>query len=135
MSLRIVIDTNVYVSRLLREQSTPGQAVKRAWNEALTLVSTATLDELRAVLLRPKLAPYIQPGSREPYLVQVSEIAELISISHTIHACRDSKDDKFLEVAVDGRADLIVTGDRDLLDLHPFRGIAILTPAEYLEHA
>lgn len=50
-----------------------------------------------------------------------------------IRACRDPKDDKFLELAIDGRADAIVTGDQDLLVLHPFRGIAVLTPAEYLE--
>ena len=50
----------------------------------------------------------------------------------SIRACRDPKDDKFLEVAVHGSADVIVTGDSDLLDLHPFRGIAILTPADYL---
>jgi predicted nucleic acid-binding protein len=52
-----------------------------------------------------------------------------------IRACRDPKDDKFLEVAVHGRTDAIVTGDEDLLDLNPFRGVAILTPAEYLERS
>jgi predicted nucleic acid-binding protein len=49
-----------------------------------------------------------------------------------VRACRDPSDDKFLEVAVNGRADLIITGDRDLLELDPFMGIAILTPAAYL---
>jgi predicted nucleic acid-binding protein len=56
-----------------------------------------------------------------------------VTILSPVRACRDPRDDKFLEVAVHGRADAIVTGDRDLLDLNPFRGIAILTPAEYLE--
>ncbi len=51
----------------------------------------------------------------------------------TIRVCRDSRDDKFLELAVDGRANMILTGDEDLLALHPFRGIAIHTPAQYLE--
>ena len=50
-----------------------------------------------------------------------------------IRACRNPRDDKFLELAVHGLADAIVTGDRNLLELNPFRGIAILTPAEYLE--
>jgi len=58
--------------------------------------------------------------------------AEPVEIKTRIRACRDPKDDKFLEVAVDGRADAIVTGDHDLLELHPFHGIAILTPADYL---
>jgi predicted nucleic acid-binding protein len=57
----------------------------------------------------------------------------LISIPPSIRACRDPRDDKFLEVAVHGRADLILTGDSDLLALHPFQGIAILTPAAFLE--
>jgi putative PIN family toxin of toxin-antitoxin system len=59
----------------------------------------------------------------------------MVDIPFPIHACRDPRDDKFLEVAVHGHADLIVTGDADLLALNPFQGIAILTPAEYLERA
>jgi len=133
MSRRIVIDTNVYVSRLLREASVPGQAVGRAWREATTLVSVATLEELRAVLRRRKLARYLQPAKLEPFLTQVWEIALHVPNPPPILACRDPRDDKFLEVAVHGRADLIVTGDADLLALSPFRGIAILTPAAYLE--
>jgi putative PIN family toxin of toxin-antitoxin system len=133
MSRRVVIDTNVYVSRLLREASVPGQAVGRAWREAATLVSVATLEELRAVLRRRKLARYFQPAKLEPYLEKVRSIATYVQVSTAIRACRDPRDDKFLEVAVHGRADLIVTGDADLLALSPFRGIAILTPAAYLE--
>ena len=57
---------------------------------------------------------------------------ETVSIAYPIRACRNPRDDKFLEVAVHGRADMIMTGDADLLALNPFRGIAILTPAEYL---
>ena len=63
---------------------------------------------------------------------RVASLVELIDVLQAIRASRDPKDDKFLEAAVNGRADLNVTGDRDLLDLNPFRGIAILTPAEYL---
>jgi putative PIN family toxin of toxin-antitoxin system len=133
MRRRIVIDTNVYVSRLLQPGSVPGKSVAKAWAEARTLASTATWMELRVVLGRSKFAKYIQPGSVEPFPVQVWELALHIPNSHPIRACRDPKDDKFLELAVHGQADAIVTGDRDLLVLHPFRGIAILTPREYLE--
>jgi uncharacterized protein len=58
----------------------------------------------------------------------------LIAITERIAACRDPKDDKFLELAVNGRADLIVTGDADLLALDPFRGIPIVTPAAFVRH-
>ena len=129
----VVVDTNVYVSRLLNPLSVPGRAVAKALEEDRLLVSTATLMELQVVLRRPKFAPYIPPGYVESFLEQVLSVAIPIEIHAPIRACRDPRDDKFLEVAVHGRADAIVTGDRDLLELHPFRGIAILTPAEYLE--
>ena len=60
---------------------------------------------------------------------------EAVPILYAIRVCRDPKDDKFLEVAVHGQADAIVTGDQDLLNLNPFRGIAILTPREYVERS
>ena len=61
--------------------------------------------------------------------------AELVAIAERVTACRDSTDDKFLELAVNGRADLIVTGDRDLLVLNPFRGVAIIEPAAFVQGA
>src|SRR5208337_5656550 len=133
MSKRIVIDTNVYVSRLLNPLSVPGRAVAKALEEATTLVSLATLAELKAVLGRSKLVSYIPPGSVEPFLEAVMSVAIFVEVITPIRVCRDPRDDKFLEVAVHGRADAIVTGDADLLALNPFRGIAILTPASYLE--
>ena len=133
MRQRIVIDTNVYISRALRGASVPGMAVDKVWLEATTLLSTATWAELRVVLHRAKFAPYIQASTLGPYLEKVRSLATFIQILTPIHACRDPRDDKFLEVAMHGRADAIVTGEADLLALHPFRGIAILTPAASLE--
>ena len=133
MIRRVVVDTNVYVSFLIRPESVPGRAVSMAWEQAATLVSTETWNELRVVLRRPKLAKFIRPDLLEPFLNNVWDAAELVPIPTPIRACRDPRDDKFLEVAVHGRADAIVTGDADLLALHPFRGISILTPAAYLE--
>lgn len=56
----------------------------------------------------------------------------IIDVLQAIRASRDPKDGTFLEAAVNGRADVIVTGDTDLLELNPFRGITIVTPADYL---
>jgi uncharacterized protein len=61
--------------------------------------------------------------------------AEMVAITERIVACRDPKDDKFLELAVNGHADLIVTGDADLLALNPFREISIVTPAAFVQAA
>jgi putative PIN family toxin of toxin-antitoxin system len=84
------------------------------------------------VLSRPKFDRYVTIEERQGFLRQLGEIAEVIEILTPVRACRDPRDDKFLEVAVNGAADLVVTGDADLLALHPFRGIAILTQAAYL---
>ena len=125
MSKRIVIDTNVYVSRLLNPLSVPGRAVAKALEEATTLVSLATLAELKAVLGRSKLVSYIPPGSVEPFLEAVMSVAIFVEVITPIHACRDPRDDKFLEVAVHGRADVIVTGDADLAVSGPWKRVLI----------
>lgn len=130
---RIVVDTNALISRLLLPTSVPSQAVRKAVEEAQLLVSEATLEELADVLSRAKFDPYITIEERQEFLRRLGRIAEMVPIVHVIRACRDPEDDKFLELAVNGAADLMVTGDDDLLVLHPFRGIPILTPASYLE--
>jgi predicted nucleic acid-binding protein len=61
--------------------------------------------------------------------------AEAVTITERIAACRDVTDDKFLELAVSGKADMIVSGDADLLVLNPFRGIPIVTPAAFVQGA
>jgi putative PIN family toxin of toxin-antitoxin system len=129
---RVVFDTNTLVSRLLLTDSVPAQAVRKAVNEAQLLVSDATMTELADVLARPKFDAYVSLEDRQQLLRLLGRIAEMVPVVHTIRACRDPRDDKFLELAVNGDADLIVTGDDDLLALHPFRDIPIITPAAYV---
>ena len=64
--------------------------------------------------------------------MQLAPLLEIVEVVQQVRASRDPKDDMFLEAAVNGRAEVIVTGDRDLLVLNPFRGISILTPVVYL---
>ncbi len=130
---RVVVDTNALVSRLLLPVSIPGQAVHRAVDEAQILISEATLEELADVFARAKFDPYVTIEERQDFLRLLGRIAEMVPIIHTIHACRDARDDKFLELAVNGEASLIITGDADLLDLDPFQDIPIVTPASYLD--
>jgi putative PIN family toxin of toxin-antitoxin system len=129
---RVVLDTNALVSRLLLPGSVPGEAVRKAVDAAQLLVSEATLEELTDVLGRAKFDPYVTIEDRQEFLRLLCRIAEMVPIIHTVRACRDPRDDKFLELAVNGEALLIVTGDDDLLILDPFRGIPIVTPAAYL---
>jgi putative PIN family toxin of toxin-antitoxin system len=128
---RIVADTNSLVSRLLLPESVPARAVRKAISEGQLLISDATLEELAAVLSRPKLDPYVSVEDRQEFIRVLNRVVERVEIISPVKACRDPKDDKFLEVVVNGEADLIMTGDKDLLALHPFRGMEIITPREY----
>jgi uncharacterized protein len=116
----------------LLPSSLPGLAVAHAFRTAQVLASDATMAELSDVLTRPKFDRYLTLDQRRDFLRQIQEIVVWISIRSRIRACRDARNDKFLEVAVHGEADAILTGDADLLALNPFRGIAILTPAHWL---
>ena len=129
---RIVVDTNVLVSRLLAPRSVPAQAVHRAADDGVLLLSEATTAELAEVLGRPKFDPYVSVVDRQQFLRVLLRIAIRVPIMHRVQACSDPADDKFLEVAVNGEAALVITGDADLLALRDFRGIPILTPAAYL---
>ncbi len=129
---RIVVDSNALISRLLLPDSVPGRAVNQAVDCGVLLVSEATMNELAEVLARRKLDRYISLQDRQEFLLLLGRIAEMVSINHAVRACRDPEDDKFLELAINGAATLVITGDHDLLHLHPFRGIPILSPADYL---
>jgi uncharacterized protein len=130
---RVVLDTNALISRLLSRRSMPAQAVDLAITRHRVLASEATLMELAEVLSRAKFDPYLTIGERQDFLRQFDRIAERIEVLRTIRACRDPRDDKFLELAVEGAADIVVTGDGDLLALNPFQGVAIVTPAQFLK--
>jgi putative PIN family toxin of toxin-antitoxin system len=129
---RLVLDTNVVLSALLFPGSLPNRALLRA-QASQTLASDATLLELVEVMGRARFDRYVERDLRQRLAAEYMNACETVQIFYSIRVCRDPRDDKFLEVAVHGRADLIVTGDEDLLALNPFRGIAILSPAAYLE--
>jgi uncharacterized protein len=128
--MRVVVDTNVFVSAALKRSSWPGTVVRWLDGAGALLRSGATEAQAMEVLRRPYFAAKLPPA----YLDRVQRIfsaAELVTITERVTACRDPTDDKFLELAVNGRADLIVTGDRDLLVLDPFRGLPIVTPVVF----
>lgn len=131
-SARVIIDTNVLISRLLIPRSIAAQAVSRTLQSAQLLASEATLTELADVLSRSKFDPYVSLEERQEFFRRFAQVAEIVPILTPVRACRDPTDDRFLELAVDGRATLIVTGDEDLRVLSPFRGMPIVTPAAFL---
>ena len=111
---RYVFDTNTLVSALLFARSNPGQAFSRALRRSQILLSLSTLEELAEVLQREKLDRYVTASEREDFLAALINRAVIIEPTETIRVCRDPKDDKFLELAVSGRATYIVSGDTDL---------------------
>jgi len=130
---RVVVDTNVFVSRLILPQSLPAQALRRAELKARLLISEATLYELAEVLSRTKFDRYVSLQDRKSFIQRLGQIAELVPIIQVVKECRDPNDDKFLEVALNGRADVIITGDADLLAIDPWRDVKILTPLEHVK--
>ncbi len=129
---RFVFDTNVVISAVLFNNSVPGQAFIRALNHGRILVSKALVGELSRVLGRDRFDRYVTREERDAFLSSLIRESSLIEISQTVQVCRDPEDDQILELAVNGNATYIVTGDADLLVLNPFRGIEIVTPAEFL---
>jgi len=129
---RYVFDTNVIISALFLERSVPGQAFHAALEDGEILLSRPVLKELNEVLAREKFNQYLNLEERERFIFSLLRESTFVNIKERIDACRDPKDDKFLELAVSGKAACIVTGDKDLLVLNPFRNIPIMKPAQFL---
>jgi putative PIN family toxin of toxin-antitoxin system len=130
--MRVVVDTNVLISAALKRNSTPAAAVQAVERLCVLLKSPANEQQLFEVVARPYFVPLIVRDTRT-WLRNLMSTAELVAITERIAASRDPTDDKFLELAVSGHADLIVSGDADLLALNPFRGIPIITPAAFVQ--
>ena len=129
---RIVVDTNVLISAALLPKSTSARALDRALEEFQLIQSEATLAELIDVIMRSKFVNYLDEERRSHFLFMLARVSEVIGVQTRVTECSDPKDNKFLELAIDGNAQLLVSGDSHLRDMHPFRGIAIATPGEFL---
>lgn len=133
--MRIVVDTNILARAAIQPHGTVGPVLLRLRRGDYTLLyAQPLLEELVDVLNRPRI--------RDKYRLTDQDIQTIVGLillrgeavrpQSPITACRDPRDDKFLEVAVAGRADAIVSGDGNLLALHPFEGIPVLLPAVFL---
>jgi putative PIN family toxin of toxin-antitoxin system len=130
---RVVLDTNVLISATLIAGGTPARAVDTLHaSRAVLLFSEATRLELETRLLRPKFDRYLSLQNRRAFLAQIDAISELVPIDGIPMACRDPSDDKFLETAVNGDADCLITGDHDLLVMRQVGDIPILSPQDFL---
>ncbi len=129
---RLVLDTNVFVSASLFASSIPARVLEHAFDHSRLIFTDHTQRELIATMTSAKLEKFVPVARREALLLRLAPLIELTTVWQLVRVCRDPHDDAVLEAALNGRADVVITGDKDLLALHPFSGIAIITPADYL---
>jgi putative PIN family toxin of toxin-antitoxin system len=133
---RWVVDTNVLVSAFLW-QGTPSRAIELAGEKEVQLfTSRALLDELAATLAKKKLARYVDATglAADQMLASYRRIATLVTARRLDRqVSRDADDDAVLACALAARADLVVSGDDDLLSLKSFNGIPIFTVAQAIK--
>ena len=133
--MRAVIDTGVLVSALIHRQGTTGEVLRALRDGRFSAVyATDILVEIIDVLGRSTLHNkyHIEPEDISIVINLIRLRGDLVVPLRKVTACRDPKDDKFLEAALVGSAGCIVSGDSDLLDLTPFENFPILRPAEFL---
>ena len=130
---RAVIDTNVLISAVISPPGKPRQVLNHIIAQGILLASSETLAEIESRLLRTRFRKYVDIEEVQDFINFLRGTAYFFAPVETITDCRDPDDNKFLELAVSGGADVIISGDGDLLVLHPFRNIPVLSPADFLE--
>jgi len=128
--VKAVIDTNIWISFLI------GKLLAGLDDYILdglleVVISAEQLEEITTVLKRPKFRKHFSTDDIEEFLSLLYKSARIVEVHHTIIDCRDEKDNFILEAAIRGRADYIVTGDKDLLVLNPYRGKKIIGFKEF----
>lgn len=130
--MRLILDTNLWISFLI--SSTYEKLDELILNQDCTLLfSDELLEEFVAVAHRPKLRKYISRDEIEDILETIDEVAEFVYVTSTISECRDPKDNFLLSLAVDGKADYLLTGDKDLLVLKQIGSTKIKTISEFFD--
>jgi len=132
--MRVVIDNNVLISAALIKHSVPFKAFEKAIKNHVLIRSRKVLEEFHKTIFKPKLDRYFEDDLAKKVFVLSFILASTdINVKHHITLCRDPKDNMYLELALSGKANCIITGDNDLLILDPFRDIRIITPKEFLD--
>jgi len=130
--LRVVVDSNLWISYLIGRRLVVLKELFRR-GDVLILTSDEQLAELNEVTSRFKFRKYFSQEIAEEAISVLYASSEFVVIDEHVSACRDEDDGFLLELGVNGHADMIVTGDSDLLVLNPFRGIEIVTYRDFEE--
>lgn len=135
--MRVVVDANVFVSALLSRKGSPGRVVTRLVEGGHTfLISQKTMTELRRIVQYPKIRKVLKLSDNEieKFISSVELLAEEVDTTFVPSGleCRDPDDIEYLNVAVLGHAECVVSGDKDLLVLERVQDIPVLTPVQLL---
>lgn len=127
-----VVDTNFFISANLIEKSISAEAYDTVLKIGKIAISDKIVSEYMEVLYRQKLDKYLDELKRETAMAFILKNSISFKPMIKINKCRDPKDNKFLELALTCNAACIISGDKDLLVLNPFRNIPILNPSDFL---
>lgn len=129
--LRVIIDTNIWISFIISKKLTllDGHIFS---GKIRILLNENLLSEIKTTIEKPKLQKYFLTQGLEKMLNAFDVFIDLIEIKSSVSVCRDPKDDFLLSLAKDGKADYLITGDKDLLNLGKFRKTKILTITDFL---
>ena len=128
---RIIIDTNLWISFLITKDFTKLDQIIFL-RQGILVFSQELLDEFLEVARRPKFRRFFSSTDIEEILETIDEYADFVKVQTKIELCRDAKDNFLLSLSIDGRADFLLTGDKDLLDLNKFGETTIITIADFL---
>lgn len=131
--LRVVFDSNVWISAALTQDGTPARLVRQVLEQGVAVFSSATFAELETRLWKPKFDRYLSMELRRRLLHDINAAAFWVEVPPAVAVpsyCRDADDDKFIHTALAAQSPWLVTGDRDLLDVPAIPGLRILAPGE-----
>ena len=129
---RIIIDTNLWISFLITKDYTKLDEIIFS-RHAILVFSQELLDEFLEVARRPKFRRFFSPPDIEKIPETIEEYADFVNVQTQVEVCGDPKDNFLLSLSVDGNADILLTGDKDLLDLAKFGETTIITISDFLQ--
>ena len=130
--LQLIIDTNLWISFIISNKQQLLDPLLFS-GKARLLFSTELITELESTITKPKLKKYFRTNALEEMLLAFEPFIDLINVQSIVTICRDTKDNFLLALAKDGKADYLLTGDNDLLDIKKFDKTKIITINNFFE--
>ncbi len=130
--VRVIIDTNLWISFIISKRFDALDSLIQS-NQVRLLFSIELIEEIQSTIEKPKLKKYFEANSLEEMLLAFKSFIDVVQVKSKVHVCRDPNDDFLLALAKDGKANYLITGDKDLLSLTRFRKTDIVTFKQFIE--